>query len=384
MTNGKVFKTGFLKLCSFIFLLYIFYLFKFDISSHQNLLMNLFQKDNHPHDSQFAIYIENIDSKWNFDANKCAGCSCQFNKSDSLEPLIHCIIEKSPFITNKKTDSTFIFVPFYTNNLRKKGIENTIQTVSQFSQTKTDAFYGWHGCRHLQVDSLLTMDNNISYMQFNQEKKNLDQHIFITTNMTIEYIRSNRWMNSRHILIPPLQMLKEYRESSNRPSQFLFLGNTSIIKSLHKNFSESILIDSFQNKEKLFDAMSKSIYTVFQPDETFLPFFIYEILRSNSIPVLISGPFLPAYANTHINYSQISIRIDPKNISSFDERIKKFDKEKALKEISRIKQFLMWPLDGIATKTNAAGVLLDYLNTRYKVLRPVLRRTFIGSDKLLP
>ena len=51
----------------------------------------------------------------------------------------------------------------------------------------------------------------------------------------------------------------------------------------------------------------------------------------------------------------------------------------------QVTRYLMWPkAPSDVAPDNAAGVLFDYLNTRHKVLRPTLRRTFIGSDTYIP
>lgn len=357
--------------------------YRFIFNNHKPFLMNLFQVENPVGGKKLQIYIETINSKWNSDVVNCSSCSCKFNFPDSLEPLVHCIIEKSSFVTKSKKDSTFIFVPLYTNNLRQAGIESNLLNLFK----KDDTFTRWRGSRHIQVDTLLSQNENQQYMKFdNKDSKRIDdQHIFITTNLTIESIRSNRWLNSRHILIPPLQLRDEYPEIKEKNRTFLFLGSSEKIKKIHQKYENSMLIESFSDKKKVLDEVSNSEFTVIHPNNEFLPFFIYEVLRSNSIPVLISGPFLPAFANTHINYTKVSIRINPINASSqfFEKRIQNFDKFDALKEISKVKKFLMWPKNGIATENNAGGVLLDYLNTRHRVLRPVLRRTFIGSDNFI-
>lgn len=357
--------------------------YRFIYNNHTPFLMNLFQVDNPAGGKIMQIYIEEIDSKWNSDVLNCSSCSCKFNSLDSLEPLVHCIIEKSSFVSKSKKDSTFIFVPLYTQNLRQAGIEANLYDILK----KDDTFTRWRGSRHLQVDSLLSQNEDPQYMKFynTDSKKIEDQHVYITTNLTIETIRNNRWLNSRHILIPPLQMRDEYPEIKEKNRTFLFLGSSDLIKKLHKKYEKSMLIETFSDKKKVLREISNSEFTVIHPNEEFLPFFIYEIIRSNSIPVLISGPFLPAFANTHINYTKISIRINPNNASllNFEKRIQNFDKFDALEEISKVKKFLMWPKDGVATKNNAGGILLDYLNTRHRVIRPVLRRTFIGSDTFI-
>ena len=357
--------------------------YRFIFDDHEPFLMNLFQVDNPVGGKKLQIYIEKVDSKWNSNATNCSSCSCNFNFPDSLEPLVHCIIEKSPFVTKSKKDSTFIFVPLYTNNLRRAGVESNFLNLFK----KDDAFTRWRGSRHLQIDSFQSQKENPQYMKFDNpdDKKIDDQHVFITTNLTIEAIRSNRWLNSRHILIPPLQMRDEYPEIKVKKRTFLFLGNSEQVRKLHQKYEDSILIESFSDSKRIFDEVSNSEFTVIHPNEEFLPFFIYEVIRSNSIPILISGPFLPAFANTHINYTKVSIRINPNNVSyiNFDDRIQKFDKLNALQEISKVKKYLMWPKNGVATENNAAGILLDYLNTRHRVLRPILRRTFIGSDSFI-
>ena len=77
------------------------------------------------------------------------------------------------------------------------------------------------------------------------------------------------------------------------------------------------------------------------------------------------------------------MRISPQNISSIPDRIAKMNVHQAYEELKRAAKWLSWPLDGIATDENAGGVLLDYLNTRHRVLKPILRRTFFGSDNVV-
>jgi hypothetical protein len=128
--------------------------------------------------------------------------------------------------------------------------------------------------------------------------------------------------------------------------------------------------------------VAASSFTILYADRNFPPFFVYEIIRARSVPVLISGPFLAAYANTYINYSRISLRTE--NLSSALLRIQTFDMKGIEKALAQSATYLMWPLDGVAKADNAAGVLFDALNTRHRVIRPVLRRTFIGSDDYIP
>ena len=356
-----------------------------------SLILSLFHPDLPTYGKPLSIYVDKVNSKWNSAVTKCLGCSCTFDEPNSLEPLIHCILLKSSYANQvSKQESTFIFLPIYTNNIRNVSKDevpkNLLRVVDEIY------FKKWKAAHFIQVDSLTSFDNKLN--SINDLDESIDQHIFITTNLTIEMIRNNRWMNSRHILVPPLQFLDSY-PSLTKVRDFLFIGNSQKIKELFhitnsSNMGESKIIETIdltkENMKNLIEEISQTKFVVFQPNEKILPFFIYEILRSNSIPIMLSPPFLPAYANTHINYTKISIRIPPSDnfIDVFKEKVFKFKTEEALNEISNIKEYLMWPKDGIIKSNNAAGVLIDYLNTRHRVLRPILRRHFFGSQKPLP
>ena len=322
-----------------------------------------------------SIFVEKIDPEWNAEttAKNCIGCSCKFQHDDDLEPLIHCLISESRFVTSSRKNATFIFVPIYTNGRRKLELSSELSGVR--SVANHDSFTRWKGARHVVVDSYRSSRPDGEYLKFS------DQHLVICTNMTIDFVRENRWMNSRHILVPPLQALDEYPE---KPKSRKILCVGASMNALDWASANHIdIIDHVTNKPKLIDEISRSSFTVLFPDENVEPFLIYEIIRARSVPVLVSPPFLPAFANTHINYSRISIRVeDPAQIMP---RIAAFDQSGIANALARSARYLMWPkaASGVAPE-NAAGVLFDYLNTRHKVLRPTLRRTFIGSDTYIP
>jgi hypothetical protein len=142
------------------------------------------------------------------------------------------------------------------------------------------------------------------------------------------------------------------------------------------------VVDDVSSWEKVVGEVARSNFTILLADDKFPPFLIYEIIRAGSVPVLVSGPFLAAYANTYVNYSRISIRSE--NLTDALNRIQNFDTKGITQELSKSAAFLSWPLDGKAKSDNAAGVLLDALNTRHRVIRPIMRRTFIGSDEYIP
>jgi hypothetical protein len=52
-------------------------------------------------------------------------------------------------------------------------------------------------------------------------------------------------------------------------------------------------------------------------------------------------------------------------------------------ELEIAARYLTWPVTGLR-RGSASEVLFDYLNTRHRVLRPTMRRTFIGSDEFIP
>lgn len=337
-------------------------------------LMNLFPVESPAGGKPLSIYIETISPEYNSEItpNKCSDCSCSFENNDDLEPLIHCLIKKSPFITTSKKDATFIFTPIYTNHRRANNMETSLSAIQNMKDD--EAFKRWKGCRHLTVDSFKEQREIDNFLEFS------DQHLVITTNMTIELIRSNRWMNSRHILVPPLQWMKQYPKT-DKQLEILCIGNSPEAVSFAKDNNIPIY-EKTNNKAELARKMQESKFTVIFAGEGIEPFLIYEAIRSMSIPVLVSGPFLPAFANTHINYSKISIRTDANSVMS---RIRSFNMDGVAAELTKASKLLMWPLDGAsAAIDNAGGVLFDYLNTRHRVLRPVLRRTFIGSDQYIP
>ncbi|OHS95182.1 hypothetical protein TRFO_02106 [Tritrichomonas foetus] len=371
-------------LCGFLLMTSCCFIYRFIDSHSIPLLFSLFGEDYPIGGKPLSIFIENVESRFNIDSIGCSDCGCKFNEHDTLEPLIHCILKKSQFATKNKTEATFIFAPIYTNNLRNLNISANMNQIFK----NDNAFKKWKGSRHLVVDSYMSLHSNQEYSSSVKS-----DHVLITTNLTIENIRASRWITSRHILVPPLQMRQNY-PIMTKTRKFLFLGNSSEIKELFEKIkssedatsmtSENLLIENSENLNHVIDEVAISQFTVIHSSGGFTPFFIYEILRAGSMPVFIGPPFLPAYANTHVNYSKVSVRIPLSKISIFNERIQKVEIEEVLNEIKQARKFLMWPLDGIATQDNAAGVLFDYLNTRHRVLRPLLRRTFIGSDKLLP
>ena len=321
-----------------------------------------------------SIFVETIDPEWNAEttAQNCIGCSCKFQNDDDLEPLIHCLISESRFVTSSRKNATFIFVPIYTNGRRKLELSSELSGVR--SVANHDSFTRWKGSRHVVVDSYRSTRPDVGYLKFS------DQHLVICTNMTIDFVRENRWMNSRHILVPPLQALDEYPEKP-KSRKILCIGASRVAVDW-ASANHIDLIDNVTNKPRLIDEISRSTFTVLFPDANVEPFLLYEIIRARSVPVLVSPPFLPAFANTHINYSRISIRVeDPVHIMS---RIEAFD-QTALSALAHSARYLMWPkAPSDVAPDNAAGVLFDYLNTRHKVLRPTLRRTFIGSDTYIP
>lgn len=321
-----------------------------------------------------SIFIEEIPQKYNIDLfpGITDPCDLNNNESDMLEPLVHCILKNSPFVSDSKKDSTFIFVPMYTNALRRQN-----KLINLSSIVKDDAFKRWKGSRHIVVDSLMTNQHISGFTNFK------DQHLLISTNISIEFIRENRWMNSRHILVPPIQKFNLYPLKPNREG-VIFIGKSEQMKEAAKSLSYKVL-ENINNTYEFLEEISSAKYIVFEPSEDIPPFLIYDILRMQIIPIMVTRSFLGAYANTHINYSRISMRIEPgKLMETLEKRIKEFDYEESAKYLENVVKYLFWPLNGIPSMDDASGVLIDYLNTRHRVLRPVLRRTFIGSDEYIP
>jgi hypothetical protein len=334
--------------------------------------MHLFHTDFPSGGKDLSIFVEDISSSWNtkFTTNNCSDCSCSFSTDNNLEPLIHCIFKRSNFTIPSKKNATFVFVPLYSNTLRSAGISPSLAQIVG----DDDAFKRWKGSRHVVVDAFAEARSLPDYLQYT------DQHIVIGTNLTIEFVRSNRWLNSRHILVPPIQKARTYSSVRKKRHILCFGGSKQL-----REFSDEnrlVLIDNVSDWSSIVQEIAASSFTILYADSTFPPFFIYEIIRAGSVPVLISGPFLAAYANTYINYSRVSIRTE--NLSAALQRIATFDSTGIEKELSQSAKYLMWPLDGIAKADNAAGVLFDALNTRHRVIRPILRRTFIGSDDYIP
>jgi hypothetical protein len=174
--------------------------------------------------------------------------------------------------------------------------------------------------------------------------------------------------------------LKSYPATS-KTQQVICIGSSPPIKKFAKDKEIPILTDLLD-----FGSVSSQIatanFTILYADGNFPPFLIYEIIRARSVPVLIGGPFLPAFANTHVNYTKISIRAD--NLETVLARIQRFNTTGIRAELEKSARFLTWPTDGRAAAENAGGVLFDLLNTRHRVMRPIMRRTFIGSDQYIP
>jgi len=373
----------------FSLIAYFFFQHFIDTKSISSHLFFIFE--DHPVGGKpLSIFLNKLPKKYNkyVTPSHCVSCDCSFQNQNDLEPLIHCILEKSKFIVQNPSQATFIFDTYYTNNIR---LYNS--SSESFSKAaSSEIFQKWKGARNLQVDSFdPTESSNISSFEFN------DQHVLITTNLSLPFIRSNRWLNSRHILIPPLQSLKKYPKLSfsQKTSSVTFVANISspnfhAIENIAKQMKADLITDIPQaigtlNKVKISEFVkhvSQSNFTIFDLSNN-SPSLFYEIIRAHSIPVLITESFLPAFANTHIKYGKMSIKIPPQNISLIQQRLSKMNVEEAFKELEKAANWLSWPLDGIATDENAGGVLLDYLNTRHRVLKPVLRRNFFGSEKVI-
>jgi hypothetical protein len=335
------------------------------------LSMSLFHTDFPSGGKDLSIFIEAIPPSWNtaFTPGNCSDCSCPFTHPNALEPLVHCLFKKSNFTTPVKKDATFVFVPVYSNSLRAAGRRAELSAI-----VSDDAFTRWKGSRHIAVDAFMEPAARLDYLRF------VDQHLVISTNLTIDFVRSNRWFNSRHILVPPVQKVEQYPlKRKNR--EILCLGASALLKEAADERGLRV-IDNISDWASVIEDIAGANFTILYADTKFTPFLIYEIIRARSVPVLISGPFLPAYANTYINYSRISIRSE--NLTVAFDRISHFDSEGISAELAKSARHLMWPLDGVAEADNAAGILFDALNTRHRVIRPVLRRTFIGSDDYIP
>jgi hypothetical protein len=331
--------------------------------------MSIGHKDTPSGGKPLSIFIEDVPSQYNSNLTpgKCSDCKCNFTTDNDLEPLVHCIIKKSAALTRSRKNATFIYVPVYTNYLRSKG-----QKIPLSQIVVEDSFKRWKGARHVVTDALTTVNSNPDYMSFS------DQHVVIAKNLTIDFIRQNRWMNSRHILVPTLQKGRKYR-NTEKTTKILCLGShPKMVEFAKEKGFELIQTFSEVNTEVL----SKSQFTILYADKDFPPFLIYDIIRARSIPVLVSKPFLAAFANTHINYSRVSIRVE--KLKDALGRIEKFDLDGVEDEIEKAARYLTWPLNGGTKPGSAAEVLLDFLNTRHRVLRPTMRRTFIGSDDFIP
>lgn len=324
--------------------------------------LSIYQVHNPAEIKHLSIYIEKISPIYNGDAtsNHCVGCNCTFRTSDDIEPLIHCLISKSEYVTTSKKDATFIFVPVYTNLLRKMGKEVTLESILQTD----DAFKRWHGARHIVVDSIIS--NNSSHFGFG------DQHLLITPSMPLAFIRGNRWINSRHILIPPLQTTAQAKVK--KTSNVVFIGNIGVDK------KGSLELANTTPYDKMAEEVCKSKFVVFKSGEEFTIPLLYDAIRCQTVPVLISQGFLPAYANTVLNYSDFSMRVAPNNLSTLWNRIDTFDRSKLSTKTVRA---ITWPTDLKVADDDAAAILFDFLVIRHRVLKPVLRRTYLGSDEYI-
>ncbi|EAY05108.1 hypothetical protein TVAG_108420 [Trichomonas vaginalis G3] len=332
--------------------------------------MSIFKQSTSVGNHKLKIYIEDIPSKYNKDLiqDKCSYCNCNNYHLIGLEPLIHCLIENSDFKTQSIDDATFIFVPSYTSIYRQQ--TDFIDIPDEIK--KTNSFKIWHGSRHLIVDSSIFYGGNNNYMKFP------DQHVVIATNLTIDFIHEDRWLNSRHIQVPPLQIQDSYPKNEKTKS-IVFVGNSTGIIDILNSVNASILSDH----DDILNSICSSNFTILRPNEIYLPQFIYEIIRCRSIPILLSGPFLPAYANTHIDYSKLSIRLEMNNISQLKTRINKFDIADGLEYNSKVYNHFFWPLNGKISKGDAADILFDYLSIRDLILTPVLRRKYIGTEEYI-
>lgn len=318
---------------------------------------------------ELSIYVETIGDEWNMGLTNgnCKECSCELElgNDDAFEPYVHCLVSRSRYITDSKRNATFIFVPMYSTLAAMSGRNNSLDSIPAL--VKGQDFSLWRGARHVVVD------RSPKSMYFN------DEHIVITTELSVRFIRENRWLNSRHILVPPLQALKEYPVLP-KTREITCIGDSDEAKL----FAEANNVKRLESTRvaDLIPEMCVSKFTVlFANDQTYPRSLVYEIIRSRSIPVLVSDPFMAAYANTHVNYSRISVRTDASQVMK---RIKAFDFDGVGTELERSAGFLTWPLDpSRVAPDNAAGVMFDYMNTRHRVLRPVLRRNFIGSDQLI-
>ena len=334
------------------------------------------------------IYIQEIDPIYNkyITNNNCTSCNCLFNDQNGLDPLIHCIIEKSEFYTKNIKEATFIFVPIYTSLMYSYDEPAEIPDEVK----KTPEFSIWRGSRHLISDTRYSFYDDDQYMKFR------DQHIVIATNLTVEFIREDRWLHSRHIQVPPLQIKENYNFIKEKEFNVSIIAkNEDIMKinqllDLQNDILQSHIITLNKTYEQVINEIEKSVFTIFIPNENLDATFIYEILRSYSIPIMISYPFLPAFAHTHIDYNKISMRIPINKINTLKERIQSFNINEGQNLLKKYHNYLMWPLPTSQgdlninnIEENAGTILLDYINTRYRVLKPSLRRTYLGSDEYI-
>ena len=146
-----------------------------------------------------------------------------------------------------------------------------------------------------------------------------------------------------------------------------------------------------KTRDEKLRVLSESKFVVFvaesQKESTLQlhPTFMYEVLRAKAIPVMVSGPYLAAYANKFIEYDRVSLRIgaDEAEIATLGQKLKQFDFEEALRHVGNASSLLMWPLDGVPSVQNAAGPLFNMLITRYRVFCPVFRRSYIGRGEFI-
>ena len=333
------------------------------------------------------IYIQDIDPSYNkyLTSNNCTSCNCLFNDQNGLDPLIHCIIEKSEFHTESLKDATFIFVPIYTSLMYS--YDERFEMPEEVKQTIE--YSKWKGSRHLVSDTRYSFFDDEQYMDF------YDKHVVIAKNLTVYYIREDRWLHSRHIQVPPLQIKEKYNLINEKKYNISIIGKVDDIIKMEKliDLKEDVQMHRISlNKtyDEVIDELENSHFTIFIPNEHLDATFIYEIIRSYSIPVMISDPFLPAFAHTHIDYNKISIRIPLSRINTLNERIQSFHIKEAKNLLRKYHDYLIWPLPSLngaieinSKEENAGTILLDYIHTRYRVLKPVLRRTYIGSDEYI-
>ena len=331
------------------------------------------------------IFIQKISPVYNqyLTSNNCTSCDCLFDDQNGLEPLIHCIIEQSDYVTESIKEATFIFVPVYSSLL--VSYDEPLTLPKEVS--KSDEFRIWKGSRHLLADARFSFFDDDQYMSFK------DQHVVIAVNLTVDFIRQDRWLHSRHIQVPPLQVQEKYHNKADKKYHISILAKEKDINELN-NFNQTLkqlnthFISLNQTYSEVIKELEDSNFTIFIPNENLDATFLYEIIRSYSIPIMISDPFLPAFAHTHIDYDKISMRIPKNQVFSLMKRINSFTIDEAKKNIEKIHQYLMWPLNlkkriNDTENQNAGTILLDYINTRHRVLKPVLRRTYLGSDEYI-